>query len=152
MPILFTIIGLLLIVTGVQNTHKQFSVTLGNDLVGDANHAGFIWWIAAIGSVGAIGYIGHLRTISRLFLVLIIIGMLVANPAFFTEVNKAVKEGPIKPLTAATAKDANNMTGADIETALQRSSEISAELWNQKNLLQKAGSAIGWVFGASEAK
>lgn len=89
MPFILTIGGLLLIVTGFQNTHKQLGNQLVSDFTGQNN---FIFWVAALGAVGALGYVKELEPFSRAFLVLILIGIFLSHKGFFTQFNTALSQ------------------------------------------------------------
>lgn len=89
MPFALTIIGLLLVVTGFQNTHAQLGKQITSDFTGKNN---FIYWIAALGAVGALGYVKELEPFSRAFLVLILIGIFLSNKGFFSQFNAALTQ------------------------------------------------------------
>jgi hypothetical protein len=91
MPLALIVIGLIMVVTGVRNTHAQFAAQLKSDLTGPGN---FTYWIAAIGAIGAVGYIERLRPIANMFLALVIIAMLLSNAGFFTKLRGAIDTGP----------------------------------------------------------
>src|SRR5580698_9117935 len=94
MAFLFTVVGLLMIVTGVKGTYAQFGSQVASDFTGSQP---FTYWVAAIIGVGAIGYIHTLQTVSRLFLTLILVSMVLANKGFFTQLTAALKAGPVAP-------------------------------------------------------
>lgn len=94
MAFVLVISGLLMIVTGAKGTYAAFGSQLAGDFTGPGN---FTYWVAAIGSVGALGYVDALRTISRLFLALILIAMVLANKGFFNQLTAALKAGPTAP-------------------------------------------------------
>lgn len=94
MAFVFTITGLLMIVTGVKGTYSQFGAQVASDFTGSQP---FTYWVAAILGIGAIGYIDALRTVSRLFLALILVSMVLANKGFFNQLTAALKDGPIAP-------------------------------------------------------
>jgi hypothetical protein len=110
MPFALVLIGIILVVTGAKDTHVQLGQQLQKDFTGDGN---FVFWVAAVGSVGALGYIEPLRPLSRAFMVLIIVAVLIANPKFFTELSSALKEGPIAPTKSANAGNTSS-TMADV--------------------------------------
>lgn len=119
MAFVLLIVGLLMIVTGAKGTYADFGKQVASDFVGPGN---FTYWVAAMGSVGALGYIDALRTVSRLFLALILIAMVLANKGFFNQLTAALKQGPVAP--AGTGAPAANQstspgTGADGKTLKQ---------------------------------
>lgn len=98
MPFALVLIGLLLIITGAQDTYIQFGRQLQKDFTGPGN---FTYWIAAIVAVGALGYSETLRPISRAFLVLVIVAIMLANPGVASKFMEALKSGPVKPQAVA---------------------------------------------------
>lgn len=70
MPFALLLVGMLLIITGFQNTYQAFGSQVQKDFSGKD---GFLYWIAAIGIVGGVGYVKPLEPISRAFLVLLIV-------------------------------------------------------------------------------
>ncbi len=94
MPYGLVIIGLLMIITGINNTYSQFASQLQSDFTGSKS---FIVWIIALGSVGALGYIKDLRTFSHYFMALILVSMVLANKGVFAQFQSAVASGPKAP-------------------------------------------------------
>lgn len=76
MPFVLLIMGLILIVTGFQNTYKQFGKLVAGDFTGPNN---FIYWFLAIAVVGAIGYVKPLEPFSRGFMVLIVLSIVLTK-------------------------------------------------------------------------
>jgi hypothetical protein len=105
--------GLIMIVTGAKGTYAQFGNQVASDFTGPGN---FTYWLAAIGSVGALGYVDALRTISRMFLALILIAMVLANKGFFNQLTAALKSGPIAP-ESGTGAPATNQASSGTGTA-----------------------------------
>lgn len=104
MAFVLVITGLLMIVTGAKGTYATFGSQLAGDFTGPGN---FTYWVAAIGAVGAVGYVDALRTVSRLFLTLILIAMVLANKGFFNQLTAALKAGPTAPAAGTgTPQDA----------------------------------------------
>ena len=85
MGLLFLIIGIFVVVTGIQNTWRQAWVLTDSMLFGEnEDDSGFLYWGLSIIVVGAIGYFGSqrsggMRTLSRLFIALILISVLLSN-------------------------------------------------------------------------
>jgi hypothetical protein len=115
MAFLFTIVGLLMIVTGVKGTYAQFGAQIAGDFTGSQP---FTYWVAAILGIGSLGYIDALRTVSRLFLALILISMVLANGGFFTKLTAALKQGPVAPQGGSGAPASGDSIGSQIGTAL----------------------------------
>lgn len=109
MPFALIMIGLILVVTGAQDTYAAMGQQLRKDFTGDGN---FVFWVAAIGTIGAIGYIEPLRPLSRAFMTLIIVAVLIANPKFFSQLSDALKQGPISPAKNADTSTTSSMADA----------------------------------------
>lgn len=73
MPFVFGIFGVLLIVAGVRGTTSQLFGLIKSDFTGQPN---YFEWMIAIFLVGALGYIDELKTLSRLFMFLLVLGLL----------------------------------------------------------------------------
>lgn len=73
MPIALIIIGLVAILTGVNNTYRQAATQLQKD------GTDFLKWIVVIIILGAMGYVKDLQTFSRAFLTLILVAMVLSN-------------------------------------------------------------------------
>lgn len=94
MPFALTFIGLLLIITGFQNTYKQFGAMVQGDFTGENN---FLYWMAAIAVIGGLGYIKGLEGFSRAFMFLILIALVAAtykkNPQIFANIKSGIDTG-----------------------------------------------------------
>jgi len=80
MPFALVTIGLIMIVTGAKGTQNELGEQVLKDFTGENN---FLYWIASIGTVGALGYIKPIEPLSRAFMALIIIAMIIRNGGFF---------------------------------------------------------------------
>lgn len=91
MPFAFIIAGIVLIAAGVRGKSSDLLTLLEGDLTGTDN---FVYWIVSILVVGAIGYIKDLQSLSRAFLVLVIIVLILNEDkngnGFFTEFQSAI--------------------------------------------------------------
>jgi hypothetical protein len=86
MPIVFGVIGLVLIITGVRGTVTGSNPNLVDLVKADLNgKPNYLEWMAVIFVLGALGYIPQLRTLSRLFMALIVIDLFFANKGFFSQ-------------------------------------------------------------------
>lgn len=121
MPFALTFVGMLLIITGFQNTYQQFGQQVQSDFTGQNN---FLYWFAAIIIVGALGYIKSLETFSRAFLTLIILALIVQaykqNPNVFSDIGSGISSGsstqvnPIgAPLPGAAASGGGTASGGN---------------------------------------
>ena len=88
MPFVLLIIGVTLLVAGVQNTQGNLFALVQGDFV---NKPSFLPWIVALLAVGLLGYIDAIRSLMRAFLILIIIGILLSNKGFFAQLSAALK-------------------------------------------------------------
>jgi len=97
MPLALIASGLILIITGVQNTYAQMGAQIQMD------GAAFLKWLVAIMAVGALGYVNELRQFSHWFLALILIAMVLSNKGFFNKFTAAINAGPTAPNAPASA-------------------------------------------------
>ena len=97
MPYALVIIGLLMIITGINNTYAQFATQLQTDFGGSR---GFIVWAIALAAVGALGYINDLRQFSHYFMALILISFVLSNKGVFQNLQAALASGPKAPQAA----------------------------------------------------
>lgn len=98
MPLLFLIVGLLLIVTAIRGTTGAFASRLWGDVSGS-----FLTWAAAILIIGGLGEIPTLKEPSRYLLALVVIVILLTKgkgfiPLFIQQIQN--------PGTATTAQPA----------------------------------------------
>lgn len=116
MPFALVLIGLIMIVTGVRSTYKEFGGLLVKDFTGDKN---FTFWIASLGAVGAMGYVKELQTFSRAFMFLIILGMIIRNGGFFDKLTEALNKGPVHVSAAGpdSSKADTGIGGSGISNA-----------------------------------
>ena len=97
MPFALVLIGLIMIVTGARGTYAQFGTLVAGEFNPPSPQHSFLYFIAGLGGVGAIGYIPALRTFSRLFLALVLIGIVIADKGFFANFTAALAQGPKPP-------------------------------------------------------
>jgi hypothetical protein len=114
MPFVFGIIGLVLIVSGVRGTltapaNPNLIALVRDDVTGNPN---YLEWMTAIFIIGAIGYIPQLRTFSRFFMALVVIGLLFANKGFFAAFSAQTGKN------ATTTPQASQSTGITMPNVL----------------------------------
>jgi hypothetical protein len=117
MPFVFGIVGLLLVVSGVRGQTATLAQLVKNDFTGQPN---YLEWMFAIFLVGAFGYVPKLAPISRMFMVLIIVGLFLADhgetgTGFFAGLVKGVEANPNPssiPQQGTASQAANSVTGA----------------------------------------
>jgi hypothetical protein len=121
MPFVFAIFGVVLIVSGVRGTVTGSNPNLvdlvKSDLTGQPNYTE---WMVAILAVGAVGYIDDLKELSRAFMTLIVIGLLLSNKGFFSELEKqATSSDPaVSPAQPQSSIAAPSTIPADPTTGL----------------------------------
>jgi hypothetical protein len=105
MAFVFIIVGIVLLVAGVNNTQSDLFTLLQKDFSPSAQQQGqhsFLAWFVAILVIGTLGYVQDLRPFSRAFMALIIIVLLLSNGGFFSQINKELG------LTNSTAGGSTN--------------------------------------------
>lgn len=112
MPILFIGSGLILVLTGVKGNPGQLWQVFKGDFQG-ANS--FVYWLLSILALGSLGYIPQLKSLSRLFVVLILIVLLLDNKGFFAQfqsfINSTKTAAPAATSTAAPAATSSTSGG-----------------------------------------
>lgn len=113
MPFLLLIVGGLAVLSAIRGTYQQLGSQLYSDLTGSAGNVGFMYWISAIVVVGAFGYYTPAQKFSRMFMVLILLGMVLANnTGLFARLAQAVKN-PVQPQPSTpTTTQGASPTGA----------------------------------------
>lgn len=142
MPFALLVIGLILIVTGFQNTYAQFGAQLDEDFTGQNN---FFYWVIAIGLIGALGYIKSLQGFSRAVMALILIAMFLTmrngsaqGAEFFSSFNSQLSAG-----TTTAPLPAGGSAGAT--TGGSGASGSSGGGLNLGSILNSAGSLVSTV-------
>lgn len=98
MPFALTIIGMLFIITGFQDTYKEFFTEVEGDFTGADS---FIYWFISIGLVGSLGYIPELKNFSRASMALILVAMVLADKGgVFAKFNQQIQAGDTTPVNA----------------------------------------------------
>ena len=80
MPLLFIVLGIVFILTGIKGDATALWELVQGDFSGPNN---FVYWAMAVGVLGALGYVESLQKLSRLFIILVIIVLLLDNKGFF---------------------------------------------------------------------
>jgi hypothetical protein len=84
MPFALLAAGLILAVSGVRGTTGELTDLVKGDFQGDRN---FGYWLASILVIGAIGYVEDFRPLSRMFLVLVLVVLVLSNRGVFAAFN-----------------------------------------------------------------
>lgn len=91
MPIFFLLVGIMLIITALNNKMPQLGTLIKEDFQPSQGDPGFVPWIIAIFVIGALGYIKPLKPISIAFLTLIMLVMFLSNGGFFANFTSAIE-------------------------------------------------------------
>jgi len=145
MPFALVFIGLLMVVSGLRDTHAE----LGSELVTDiGGKGGFGTRLLAIGAVGSIGYMGpEWRRLSVYFMVLVVLALLFsADKGFFKQLTKARQSGPVSvkstpAVTPSSAASGNTLTC--VTGVPGASAAISAAPEAKKDPMAKLGDFFG---------
>lgn len=94
MPFAFIIFGALLLTAGARGQSSNLVTLVKGDLTGKNN---FIYWIVSILLIGSIGYIEDFKALSRAFLVLVLVVLVLANDkgsngGFFVKFQQAIDQ------------------------------------------------------------
>jgi len=90
MPIFFLLVGIMLIVTAINNKLPQLRDLLAEDFAPSNGAAGFHVWILALFVAGSLGYIKSFRPVANAFIVLILVGLVLSNGGFFDNFRSAL--------------------------------------------------------------
>jgi len=139
MPFLLTAIGLILIVTGVRDTHMQLAAQLQKDFSGQQN---FGTWVLALGAVGSLGYINELRTFSHYFLALVLIAMVLSNRGFFQKFSEQWNAGPLVTSVPGGSSTAGVVTSTQSAASMVQS---QTGLFGQSPTTSGQATFNGWM-------
>ncbi len=110
MPFALITIGLVIFVTALNGTFRQFGSQVYKDLF--TNSPPFILWAAALVVVGLIGYIPKVKKPADWFMVLIIIGIILSNKGFFAQLQQALQHpSGINPATGVNTTTQTSGSG-----------------------------------------
>jgi hypothetical protein len=111
MPILLIGTGLVFILTGTKGSPSALYAAFQNDFTGPDN---YIYWMLSIVTLGAVGYIPDLKNLSRLFIVLVVLMLLLHNGGFFTKLQAFIASNstPARQGVQAGATVSNPPTAA----------------------------------------
>lgn len=91
MPIFFLIVGVLLIVVGINDKMSELGDLIKEDFQPTGNQAGFQVWIIALFVAGSLGYIRSFKPVANAFIVLILVSLMLSNRGFFDRFTQALK-------------------------------------------------------------
>lgn len=118
MPFVFLIIGAVFVVAGVRGTTPQLTQLIKGDFTGKGN---FIYWALSILLIGALGYIEDLKPISRAFLILVVIVLILSNKGFFAQFNQQIST---TQNTSSTGTQMASTTGVNTSTLQSLASQV----------------------------
>jgi hypothetical protein len=84
MPFVFGIVGIVLLVSGVRGNSAKLFALVKSDFSGQPN---YFEWMIAIFLIGVFGYIKELAPISRMFMFIVLLGLLYKNKQVLSEFN-----------------------------------------------------------------
>lgn len=90
MPIGVLIMGLAMLISGINDTQEELSAMLANDLTGDKS---FTPWLASIILVGSLGMYKPIRPITDGFMALILVQLLLSSQPSLKSLTEAFKGG-----------------------------------------------------------
>lgn len=96
MPFAFILVGILFVVSGAKGNTNQLIKLVKGDLTGTN---GYIYWAISIFAIGSLGYIPELKTLSRWFLALVLVVLVLktgntnrSGGGFFTQFTAALQK------------------------------------------------------------
>lgn len=108
MPFALLIVGIVLVTAGVRGTTSELASLIKGDFTGEKN---FSYWLIAILVIGSIGYVEDLRSLSRMFLVLLIVALFLTNKGGVFQQFAAQAYQPTTTATAAAAQESDSYAG-----------------------------------------
>lgn len=91
MPLFFLIVGILLIIVGINDRIDDLLNLLKEDFVPSDGQPSFMLWILIILAIGLVGGVKSLRPVSNAFFVLLVIVVLLANKGFIQQFTQAIE-------------------------------------------------------------
>lgn len=104
MAFVLLIIGMTLLVAGVQNTQGDLFKLLRGDF------SAFIWWFVAIFLIGAVGYVEKLKPLSNMFMGLVILVLFLSKgKGFFPQFSSALSSTAQQPASTTASQGQQTM-------------------------------------------
>lgn len=91
MPLFFLLVGILLIVIGLNDRVSDLGSLIKDDFKPSDGSASFAIWIAVIVLLGLLGNVKNLKPVTNAFLLLVILVMVLTNKGFFDKFSSAIK-------------------------------------------------------------
>lgn len=95
MPFALLIVGVVLIVAAVRDTTDVLFTLVKGDFTGSNGKTPITYWMASILLIGAIGYIKPLQPLSRIFLVLLVVVLVLSHGGLFDKFNAQLFGGSL---------------------------------------------------------
>lgn len=92
MPLFFLIVGILLIIVGINDRVPELTTLLKEDFAPSDDQPSFLLWVLIIGVIGLLGGIKSFKPVSNAFLVLLVVVVLLSNKGFIEKFTNAIKE------------------------------------------------------------
>jgi hypothetical protein len=138
MPFLLLIVGFIAVASALKGTYQQLGQQVVSDLQGSAGSPGYLFWVASLIIVGAIGYYSPLQKFSRAFMVLILLGMVLAaykqNNQVFAKIFQALQT----PQVASAATPTATPSASPMSTATSALSSGTSELQTAMTVIDAA--------------
>lgn len=99
MPLLFIGTGLVLILTGVKGDPGQLWELVAGDFSGPNN---YVYWMVSILVLGALGYVDQLKQLSKVFIALVVLVLLLHNHGFFAQLQSFINSTQSQQPTGAS--------------------------------------------------
>ena len=93
MPLFFLIVGILLVIVGINDRIDDLNGLLKDDFAPTDGQPSFILWLLIIGAIGLVGGVKSLKPVSNAFLVLLILVILLdaKDKGFVPQFTAAIK-------------------------------------------------------------
>lgn len=90
MPFAFLIVGTVLVVSGVRGTTTDLVTLIKGDFQGKD---GYLYWMVVILLVGSVGYVPALKPVSRAFLILVLVVLVLkTGTGFFSKFTQSLAD------------------------------------------------------------
>lgn len=120
MPFAFIIVGLVLVISGAKGSSQQLLTLVKGDLQGQNS---YLYWIVAILAIGATGYIESFKPLSRAFLILVLVVLVLKEGkttnqggGFFQQFTAALKTISTPTPSTKTAVTGSSSTLSSLES------------------------------------
>jgi len=91
MPLVFIATGALLIISALKGSPSDLAALIKYDFWQRQPH-GYVYWFVSILVLGSLGYIPSLKNLSKMFLVLVLVVLLLENKGFFSQLQSFINK------------------------------------------------------------